>query len=186
MPNDERYAAGDVWPLAGELLAYLRPACRRIAVAGSLRRKAETVKDIEIVAEPLLDVQRNLFQQPVSHVSRLDLVLSRLLVEEKLWRGEKNGERQKWFYVPEIGIRLDLYIVLPPAQFGWQLLLRTGPREFSKRAVTGRRYGGLMPSHLHSKGGAIRKINREVVPTPAESDVFELFEIDWIPPEERC
>lgn len=183
--TDKRYPANEIWPIARRLADFLAPACQRIDVAGSLRRGAETVKDIEIVAQPKLVEHRDLFGRVADFESELDPLLSRLITGEELWRGEKQGERQKWFYVPGLGIKLDLYIVLPPAQFGWILLLRTGPASFSKRAVTHRKYGGLMPSHLHSKDGAIRRVDKSVIETPEEVDVFNLFEINFVEPGER-
>lgn len=48
--------------VANELVDWLRPACERIVVAGSLRRQCAEIGDIELVAlpTPLL----NLFGEP--------------------------------------------------------------------------------------------------------------------------
>ena len=40
--------------IADQVIERLRPHCERVQIAGSIRRGKERVKDIEIVASPLL------------------------------------------------------------------------------------------------------------------------------------
>ena len=95
----------------------------------------------------------------------------------------KNGPRYKQIQLPE-GINLDLFIVQPPAQWGVIYLIRTGSAEFSHRFVTPRKHGGLLPSHLCVKDGAIWS-NNHIIETPQERDVFDLAGVPWIEPEKR-
>jgi hypothetical protein len=46
---------------------------------------------------------------------------------------------------PLAEIAIDLFIVLPPAQFGAFFAIRTGTAEFSQWLVTPREKGGAIP-----------------------------------------
>ena len=82
------------------------------------------------------------------------------------------------------GVPLDLFSVLPPAQWGVIMVIRTGPAQFSHRIVTPKRYGGLLPSHLRVKDGAVWH-GEEMVPTPEEADFLRLLGLEWVEPWER-
>lgn len=69
-------------------------------------------------------------------------------------------------------------------QFGVLFLIRTGSAEFSHRFVTSKQQGGMLPSYLKVKDGAIWSHNH-IVPTPEESDVFDLAGVEFIEPERR-
>ena len=183
-----RYAYEDVMPIAYTLKALLAPGCQKIEIAGSLRRQRPTVKDIELVAQPTMLPIDTLFGDIYGYASALDPILAHLQKTGYLSLAGKNGERYKQFRVRgEIGPKLDLFIVLPPAQWGVIFAIRTGPAAFSRRLVTSRRHGGMLPSHLHVKGGAVRHnaAPRKIIETPTEAALFELLEMDWIPPEKR-
>lgn len=177
------YPRRDVLEIAHELMADLAPVCERANIAGSVRRGKEVVKDLEIVAMPVLG--RDLFGQVTLEAPNgLDEVLGRLVRAGRLERAAKNGPRYKQFIVPPLGIKLDLFLVLPPAEYGVQLVIRTGPAAFSRRFVTRRAWGGLLPSHLKVHAGAIWDDGR-ALPLPDEASVFELLGIEWIEPENR-
>lgn len=158
--------------IARKYVDLLAPYCRRIEIAGSIRRRKVEVGDIEIVAEPLpitdLFGSANGYCDPSLPLPAI-----------------KNGQRYKQYVLPE-GLTLDLFIVLPPAQWGVILALRTGSAEFSRKLVTGKRYGGFLPSDCVVKDGAVRHIKTgEIVPTPEEADFLSLCGLGWIIPEER-
>jgi len=157
--------------IARKYLELLAPQCARIEIAGSIRRRKAEVGDIEIVARPLPTF--DLFGSPNGYH---DLSLPLPAV--------KNGQRYKQYILPE-GINLDLFIVLPPAQWGVIFALRTGGAEFSRRLVTSKKYGGYLPSLYMIRDGAVRRRTGEVVPTPEEGDFFALLGLDLIPPQER-
>ena len=175
----------DAERIARGMASALIPFCSRIEIAGSIRRKKPVVGDIEIVCIPY--IERDMFGAPVGE-SRLEGIDWNLYGDVIT-----NGPRQKKILLRE-GIQLDLFIVLPPAQFGWLFLLRTGPAWFSHRMVTPRnayavadkkpRERGLMPSYLRSEHGAIWSKNH-VVETPEEQNVFDLFGMAFIEPEKR-
>jgi len=158
--------------IARQYLDLLAPQCARIEIAGSIRRRKTEVGDIEIVAEPLPIM--DLFGASNGH---RDLTLPLPAI--------KSGQRYKQYALPE-GINLDLFVVLPPAEWGVIFALRTGGAEFSRRLVTAKRHGGYLPSIYIVRDGAVRRRDSgEVVPTPDESDFFALLGLDLIPPQER-
>ena len=177
--------SGEAWPLqqaydlAVRLLAALEPYSQRIHIAGSVRRRKPWVRDIEIVLEPRVYEQPDLFGRQVQVLDALDDFPWR-----KWGQPVKNGPRYKQLRLHRPAIKVDLFIVRPPAQFGYLFALRTGPAAFSRALVTPRRYGGLMPDDLQARGGAYLR-RGEVVPTPLESDVFDLLGLEWVPPWER-
>jgi DNA polymerase/3'-5' exonuclease PolX len=167
LPDAERIARG----MAGALI----PFCSRIEIAGSVRRRKSIVGDVEIVCTPY--ITRDMFGAAVgdSFLEGVDWTLYGDVLA--------NGPRYKKIMLRE-GIQLDLFIVLPPAQFGWLFLLKTGPADYSRRMVTARREGGLMPSNLKSKHGAIWSRNH-IIETPEEQDVFDLFGMAYTEPRLR-
>jgi len=164
--------------IAADFLTALRPFCERAEIAGSLRRGKAEVGDIEIVVQPILHPVRGLFGDVVGMENALESF------PWAAWgRIIKSGPRHKQIITPQ-GAALDVFIVLPPAQWGLIYLLRTGPADFSRWVVTPRRKGGGLPSHLRVKDGAIWS-GKELIPTPAEADVFRLLGLAYTPPAQR-
>jgi DNA polymerase/3'-5' exonuclease PolX len=170
----------------------LAPYCERIEIAGSIRRNKPEVGDIEMVAIPKYKAisETNLFGESGKY-NALETV-----IQEAYRNGmclTKNGPRYKQIvvkrdinqegYLVET-IHIDLFIVLPPSQWGVQLLIRTGPAEFSKQAVTQRRIGGLLPSNCVVKDGQVLR-NGELIPMSEEEDFLELLGMPGLKPEER-
>jgi len=178
----------DVIPVAETLAACLTPVCEQVSIAGSLRRKKPQVGDMEIVARPILREVKDMFNVVVDYIPKgLDEVLCALVRANVLLPGDKNGPRYKQFEVqiPHRGrIKLDLFLVLPPAQWGVIVMQRTGAAEFSKCLVTQRNKGGLLPPHLHVEDGAIWEGDK-MIETPAEEDVFKICGLKWMEPEFR-
>lgn len=141
-----------------------------------------------------------MFNLPIIHPNHFDTYFQQWK-EEKRARIEKNGIRQKVFYIspssfiltPGIDpkfdeIKVELYIVLPPAQWGVLELIRTGPKEFSQWIVTQRKKGGPLPSACRVQDGRILyridKKDYEVF-IPNEQAYFDLLGLDYIPPHSR-
>ena len=177
--------------VAEDLVRELSPYCERAEIAGSIRREKPECSDIELVCVPkfgavtapgaLFPRQRNLLddyilRQPVRFGYRLD----------KNGR-TANGERYKrlaFFGCASGDVPLDLFSVLPPAQWGVVFLIRTGSAEFSRRSVTQWRYGGTLPDDLRVQDGGLWR-GREALQVPEESTFFELCGCRYVPPEER-
>lgn len=151
--------------IAENVIERLRPSCERIEIAGSIRRRKPEVKDIELVAIPKVFEERDLFGELLNSISMLDKV--------EWGRYDtviKNGSRYKQIVI-DARINLDLFIVLPPAQWGVIFAIRTGPADYSRWLVTQQRYGGAMPAGYFVQEGQLWGPHG-IIPTPEESDFF--------------
>jgi len=174
--NQERMPYMEAMAYATTMVYYLSPLCSRIEIAGSLRRKKETIGDIEIVL--ILKPEFDMFGAPVES-SDSGIVDS---LTEHGFKFIKNGKKYKQvsFYN---GVTVDLFITTPE-KWGCIFLIRTGSAEFSHNLVTKKSIGGWCPSNLNFKDGRIWNGER-VMDTPEEEDVFRALGIDWYRPEER-
>jgi len=176
MKHDEAKAIAEKW------MRYLSPACERIEIAGSIRRGKAEPKDIEIVCQPKIVGEPDMFGQP-TEINLLEMFFETSLFKVTAAHFVKNGPRYKQLALVET-IHLDLFIVLPPAQWGVQFLIRTGPADFSHWCVTQKRIGGGLPSYLKVKDGALwhgsKKLN-----TPEEADFFKVIGMEYVEPKAR-
>jgi DNA polymerase/3'-5' exonuclease PolX len=153
--------------LADELVEVLIPYCRKVEIAGSVRRRKPQVKDIEICLVP-------------ENVNKLFNVLGKFLLQQnKNFKYKKNGNRYKQFIYKDS--QIDLFIAKPD-NWGIIFLVRTGSAAFSTnvlstwKKVTG---GG------YSKDGYLYNNEDEIVYTYEEEDVFKLCNMDFVEPENR-
>ncbi len=183
------FKRSDVLPIAEAMVEALRPACVQIEIAGSVRRGKPEVGDLEIVAQPVLARATDMFGNHTGAALPIALAnaIAHMVHNKTMRMGNKWGPRCKKIWLPVPGqpdIQLDLFVVLPPAQFGPQLVIRTGPAEFSKRFVTLRAFGGLMPNHLRERDGCIWNGDAPL-DTPTEASVFEALGLAWVEPGDR-
>ena len=137
----KKWSLGEATDIACGLVSELDAACERIEVAGSIRRKRLEVGDIEIVCQPKLKIQgqQTLFGLTQGkRVSVLPHHLEVMLAEGHIKKhptDPKMGDRYMKLWKPVTvdgeGISVDIFAVLPPAQFGVIFLLRTGGKEFN-------------------------------------------------------
>ncbi len=175
---------GKAYAIANKLARALEKGCEKIQVAGSVRREKAEVSDIEIVDQPHLNTDANLLGDSWVISDSLTPVLEELGNLGALGEYVRGGDRQKVYKLPE-GIPLELYIVLPPAQWGVILTLRTGPQLFSKKLVTQRRYGGFMPAWARCKDGGIYDSEGNLIEMPEEQDFFKFLNLPWLDPRDR-
>jgi DNA polymerase/3'-5' exonuclease PolX len=154
--------------------------CRRLEVAGSLRRRRPEIGDLELIAIP----KNALYEQ-------LDNLLSKRAIrhtDPKRW-----GLRYRSFIVNisvvnnvniNEDVQIDLFLQPDPATWGINYLLRTGSAEFSRKMVTRRSEGGFMPDHYRVEDARL-KVGATVLDTPEEEDVFRLYGIDYVVPAQR-
>jgi DNA polymerase/3'-5' exonuclease PolX len=186
----QRMPLAQAQPLAEALVKDLAPGCTRIEIAGSIRRRKPDVGDIEIVAIPA--------ERPKLIVGLPIWPLEELLEKQErdgLLVPLKGGRKLRQFFLPHSAINLELHLCTP-STWGLALVIWTGPQEFSKRVVTKRCLGGLLPDHLringlhviYDRGPDHGRIFRRGTPAPdhgEEADVFRLLGIRFVQPWER-
>jgi DNA polymerase/3'-5' exonuclease PolX len=163
--------------IADEWLWRLTPYCERVEIAGSVRRCKPEVGDIEIVCRPVMQECADMFGEVVDRISMVDAFFG-----ENDYKLIKSGTRYKQVDLGDIN--LDLFMVIEPAQWGVIFLIRTGPADYSHRFVTSKQRGGMMPSNMQVKDGAIW-LNGKIIQTPEESDVYRLIGAEFVAPERR-
>lgn len=181
----------EMLPVADRLIAQLGPGCRRIALAGSIRRGEAMVGDIELVCQPAGD--------------KVEAVLADLLRMGRIEKRKKSnghflawGPRYKAFDFS--GVPVDLFIVLPDRQWGPTFLIRTGPQDANQALVTtagtvnANGYAGVLPRGLKFRDGGVWKSSTspqtslesgeglQKVDTPEEVDVFRACGLPYVPP----
>lgn len=165
-------------------MRFFSECLERVEIAGSIRRQKPEVKDIELVAipKPLINIfGEAVFEEPLPITSRLHG-----LSQSGQINLIKNGLRYKQFELLEYPDRprVDLFLVIPPAQWGAIFTIRTGSADFSRWLMTPRRKGGCMPDNMRQRDGALWD-GEQMLETPTEESYFEALGIPWVPPEQR-
>jgi len=172
--------------VAERVFAALARARERIAIAGSLRRGAAMVSDIEIVCVPRRGP--DLLGEPRGRCLISDAVVSMRDAGQLRWREETHRQPRDWagrrawnlVVLPE-SIALDLFVVRPPAQWGAILAIRTGPADYSRRLVTRCRE----ERGFRCEDGRLVDADGRTVHTPEEEDFILTCGFPWVSPEER-
>ncbi len=159
-----RLPLGLVLPWAEEVVTLLRKnsPINRIDIAGSIRRRRETVKDIDILVTS-------------KHPHKvMEAFVSLPLVEEVLLRGEtKTSVRLRYK-----SLQVDLRVV-DPACYGAALAYFTGSKAHNIRI----RELGVQKGLKINEYGIFR--GKERIGGREEEEVFKAVGLPWIPPELR-
>lgn len=180
----QRFPYAQALAVAEELRTYLRPACERIEIAGSLRRRMAYVGDVELLCIP----------KPWHAVSALDppwadalvervqgaLASGRLAYRLNVKGSRVYGPRNKLLLDVASGIGVDIFSTTAE-NWGMALLVRTGPKEFNIRAMSRFRQ---LDMRGHAYGGVTDAEGLELV-CPTEEEVFRLLGWGYVPPEGR-
>jgi len=162
----------------------IEDVCEKLQLSASLRRGRPVVHDIEMVVVPRLGpgtqmtVDGSYRRENLLHRRMLSLLNNRgILHREK----DQFGERYYKFAVNINGrtVPIDLFAVLPPAQWGTQLLISTGCAEFSHWIISQRISQGY-----RFKDGHLKYMGR-TIDTPTEESVFEVLRIQYVQPDRR-
>lgn len=176
---------------AENLRELLGPACERIEIAGSIRRRKPEVKDIELVAIPRVDsvAGTDLWGSAVD-VDRLeeritslaDVVRPRAVEIHRADGTTEYGRRVGRAYqaLEFNGMAVDLFVVRPPAEWGVIFAIRTGPGDWNERIVT-----DCKRFFRRVQGGQVLDIRSQPIPCPEERDFFEAVGQPWRDPWER-
>ncbi len=162
--NSGRMLLGDALPIGLAVESYLRQnGIEHVSVAGSLRRRKETIGDIDIVVGSDLPLEATrLF---VSYPRRETVILQ--------------GPTRSSIRL-EDGTQVDLRVV-PVSDYGATLLYFTGSKEHT---VELRRMAIQMGYKLNEYG-LFRKDDNSLVAREEERDIYRALGLDLIPPEMR-
>jgi DNA polymerase (family 10) len=152
-------------PIAEQIVAALRehPAAHRVEVAGSLRRRADSVKDLDVIATS-------------SDPAALIETLRGLEIVESVAASGEVGVRVR----THAGLSVDLKIV-EPDQFGNVLQHFTG----SKAHNVAMREAAVRRGLHVSEYGILDDATGETLRCATEAEVYERLGMAWIPPELR-
>lgn len=152
--------------IAEDVKAQLSPYCKRIEIAGSIRRKSPEVKDIEIVAIP----------KPYE----VGLFASEIVTIIDGWKRIKGDLPCKYTQrvLPE-GINLDLFFA---DEINWGLIyaIRTGSAEYAHKILA----TGWVNRGYKSIDGYLTNNGRKVY-ISEEEHLFKRIGIPMPPPELR-
>ena len=166
--------------VAMRLEALLKIYCERIEIAGSIRRRAPWVGDVELVAIPRERYVETLFEVEPANTTYLD---DHLDSYPDIYEPVRSGERMRSFLYE--GFQVDLFLT-DPERWGVIFLLRTGSADFSKWLVTSRNKGGARAVDRIVKGGRVWEVGaREPLNTPQEEHAFHALRVPWVPLEQR-
>lgn len=182
MSEGRRWPLAQAREIADRLAESLRPACLKIEVAGSIRRRKPDVGDIEIVLLPRteerpLPGQGGLFDA-APRMERVNLAWETL--DPLLGRPMKGGERMRCYLATEERPQIDIFSVADPRSWGNILAIRTGPASFSKGLVV-----SLLKRRWAQANGLVWDAADRVVPCPEEEDFFRACGRPWVRPEDR-
>lgn len=173
--------------VAAELCAALKPACDRLIVAGSLRRRKPTIGDVEILYIPRTETRQvpgDMFAS--SSVNLADEVIASLEASGVLDR-RKNingsvmfGPKNKLMRHIPTGLPVDLFTGTPENWFNY-LVCRTGPADSNTRICMAAQARGWKWNPY----GAGYSNGNESVPMLSEAAVFEFVGLPYEQPENR-
>jgi DNA polymerase/3'-5' exonuclease PolX len=170
----QRLPLAEAQAIAEEVYEALRPHCDRIQIAGSVRRRRETVGDLEVVCIPR-QVPRGLF----SDETEVDPAFIEAVNQWPRLKGQPTG-KQTQRRLPS-GLMLDLYMVTADT-WGLQLAIRTGSAAFSEH-VLAKRWSQM---GYTSKGAELHhRRDGHVVRLREEADVFAFLGLPWVEPWAR-
>ena len=184
--------------MADALVAEITPFVEKCAIAGSIRRKKpDGIKDIELLAiAKWQPVKAGLFAEDVSKEN----LLYKWAMSQGTIRWIKTGtseiipwdikeDGKYWRGIFPNDTKLDLFLTKPES-WSIQMLIRTGPADWSNQFVTSKRVKthsgryGTLPIGMRVAGGRLWK-GDTALDTPDEETVFKLVGREYLPPEKR-
>jgi len=192
--NENRLTAPVALGIASTVRDILSPGCARIGIGGSLRRRKQTVGDIEFVLIPKLERGPSTGQLFATEASRpIFKIVDKLAATPNFTYGHASkGDRyRKLIYgagtIHEIGI--DLFFT-ERETWGNIFAIRTGSANFSRLLVTPRNgenpdAGGAMPVGWRQQDAKLWNDRGEFVPCYEEADFFRALGVPCWKPIDR-
>ncbi len=175
-----RFPLAQAEGVARELAELLTPACERIQIAGSLRRRKATVGDIELLCIPRPLENHLFYRDALDQLLRGRLMPEGVLTPRINQKGSHTyGPLNKLLLHVGSGTPVDVFSA-GLENWGMALLVRTGSAEFNIRVMSRFRELGMRG---HAYGGVHTPTG--YVACPDEDTVFRLLGWPFMPPEER-
>lgn len=210
--TDQRIPLAEAQRYATAVQDLLRPACVRIEVAGSIRRRRSTIGDLELVAIPQVVHHESsgttLFGGDPYDENRVVSRVKDLWLDAVLWPRSgrsmalsnpdvlKDPRYLKLAYGIGKGksINVDLFLTTPE-QWGYIFMLRTGSADYMHHVVTPLKFGGLCPPNVRFQGGWMQALVPSEdetadgtwanLPTEQEDEVFWHLGTPFLAPPQR-
>ena len=187
MGGEKRYMWEAAHAVAAQIVNVMRPACERIEIAGSLRRRKDNVGDIEILYIPVMQEEPNpedffatrrvnLVDGRIEGMERAGVLGRRVNAKGHTAFGEKN---KLMVHVPS-GIPVDLFAATPETWWN-QLVCRTGPAELNQQIAAAAIAKGW---HWNVYGPGFRRAT-EYVEMHGEAEVFAFVGMPCLDPKRR-
>lgn len=163
--------------IADEVVEILRPHCERIEIAGSIRREADIVGDIEICLIPK-PYETGLFTSGIASVlNKWEKVKGELIYEKCKYTQRILPE--EIVGVPGKRVALDVFIVYP-TNWGLIFAIRTGSKDYSHKVLA----QGWVKRGYKAEGGHL--IYRgKTYDVPEEKDLFARIGLPYCEPKNR-
>ena len=160
-----RFLLGEVLPVVDEMLKWMResPAVLKAEVAGSFRRRKETIGDLDLLVasdDPVIASDRFISMPPVERVVSHGATKSTVFLKRHL--------------------QVDCRVV-PPDAFGAALQYFTGSKDHNVKLRT---LGVKMGFKLNEYGLFLRD-GDILVASETEEEIYKALGMDWISPELR-
>ena len=160
-----RFLLGEVLPIIQGILSYMEdnPAVRRVEVAGSARRRKETVGDLDVLVssfDPETVTEHFCTMPPIIRILGRGPTKSTVVLENML--------------------QVDLRVI-PPESYGAALQYFTGSKEHNVKLRT----IGVKAGYKLNEYGLYRREDDSLVEAEDEAKIYEALGMRWMPPELR-
>ena len=186
-PDKPRFPRALALAAARDICQALQPVTQRLVVAGSLRRGASLVGDVEILYIPRFE-DRQIDLITTGPVSLADEAIQSLLSSGSLtMRPMKNGSytwgSQNKLARHRNGVPVDLFAATHESWWNY-LVCRTGPATLTTRIAIEARMLGF---RWNPYGPGFSSIaDDSLVPMPSEEAVFNFVHLPFLPPAKRA
>ncbi|MDP2899363.1 MAG: DNA polymerase/3'-5' exonuclease PolX [Candidatus Bathyarchaeota archaeon] len=160
-----RFLLGAILPVVDDMLAWMResPAVLRAEVAGSYRRRRETIGDLDLLVasdDPDAASARFVAMPPVERVVSHGSTKSTVFLRGHL----------------QVDCR-----VIPPEAYGAALQYFTGSKDHNVKLRT----IGVKAGYKLNEYGLFRREDDKLVASETEEEIYKTLGMDWMPPELR-
>lgn len=134
--TETKFPLAKAYKVANYILELLQPHCQRIHIAGSIRRCAAEVKDIEIVCEPKQQIMyRGIFHDEVYEIAK-EFTAALKTITSTVIKGSVEGRYMQIATTSKNcpGIILDLFMPRPE-DYWRQYAIRTGSADYAHYVI---------------------------------------------------